>query len=282
MLVLAALLIVGAVIFFSSQARAVVVEPNGENGNGLDHFKCYTAKGEPINDLVFLRDQFGKQDGKFERDLVDKPEIFCNPTRKLHGENESGINYYENHLTWYRIASIVKEKFQSRLVTVFNQFAPNGQVLKVVQPLYLAVPTQKVTVDGEYTEHDSPRNLDHFKCYQVTGKALNPPANVRLLDQFSRDWNPAQVVIPLYLCNPTDKVHFLGWDNDGPHWNISQVQNPNDHLVCYVTKVNNDSSTKHELGIDNQFGRQTLKTQQTRVLCVPSEKQEGEPQPTGD
>jgi len=101
-------------------------------GTGLDHFKCYEAKGDPVNVTVDLEDQFGVEPGV----LVKKPELFCNPVDK----NGEGIRNPAAHLTCYWI----KEKDETRTVRIENQFGE--QTLKVKNPELLWVPSEKIEV----------------------------------------------------------------------------------------------------------------------------------------
>ena len=243
----------------------------------LDHFKCYQAEGQSVNDLVFLRDQFGVADKTFERDIVTQAKFFCNPTRKVHvtagAVIQVGINNPDAHLTWYEIKPALNQQFQPRQVVVTNQFVPNGQQLTVIKPRFLAVPTQKVSVDDNPTDHGSPEGLDHFKCYQVEGAPL-VKESAQLSDQFNlaNTGDTFKVMRATYLCNPVAKFHFTGFDGEnGPQYTFAQIQHPNDHLMCYSLLPT--TSAAHKLGVNNQFGSpQQLNTIQTKLLCVPSTK----------
>ena len=267
-------LIVGSLLIGASNTRA---QTGTEETLGvLDHFKCYRADGQKIQDLVFLRDQFGAADRRYERDIVGQPRLFCNPTRKVHetagAVHNVGISNPSNHLTWYDIKPALTEQFRPRKVIVTNQFAPHGQQLTVVKPRFLAVPTQKITVDDRATDHAAPRDLDHFKCYQVEG-ALLVQQTARLWDQFNLPnvWDTHKVVRPTYLCNPTVKVHLTGFDDNGePQITKVPILHPEHHLMCYT--IQPQTEPVHTLNIDNQFGRQKLTTTQAQLLCVPSEK----------
>ncbi len=59
---------------------------------------------------------------------------------------------------------------------------------------------------------------------------------------------------PDFFCNPTDK------NNEG-------VRNADDHLACY--KIKGFKANRDAL-IANQFGGQTLKLKEGKLLCVPS------------
>ncbi len=277
LIIVAAALVAGAFRIAGAQTAGT-----GSGTAALDHFKCYVAQGTAINDLVFLRDQFGVQDKKFERDIVRDPRFFCNPVAKIHAVagsvSTTSITNMDGHLTWYSIKPAIAEHFVQRTVIVKNQFAPNGQQLLVIAPRFIAVPTQKVSVNEKPTEQGFPKGLDHFKCYQVEAGQM-PQQTVKLWDQFSTpsnatgaSWSQFDVVRAQYLCNPVAKIHVLGFgDGDTPQVTTTTIQHPNDHLVCYALIPN--TAVARSLVINNQFGQsQKLTTSMTKLLCVPSEK----------
>jgi hypothetical protein len=135
---------------------------------------------------------------------------------------------------------------------VSNQFGAK-QVLKVLQPLFLAVPTHKVL-----GQHQPPRGLDHFKCYQVTGNRIE--ATVGLRDQF-REEPQVRVLDPVVLCNPVEKRH---------NNNVTPIQNPAEHLVCY--QIEGEESEAITVPTRNQFGEETLTLTNPHLLCAPSQK----------
>lgn len=244
----------------------------------LDHFKCYELeRGNTVLDLVFLLDQFGIRDQYYERDIVGGSRIFCNPTRKIHGTSSTGIQNLMNHLTWYDLKPVFPRKFEERAVMVWNQFAPNGERLLVKEPKFLAVPTHKATVDGIEQNLPVPENLDHFKCYDVKGEKIE--AQAQLQDQFDRmppgnenTFENVRVKRPEYLCNPTYKAHFTGWNQaHAPQWNVTTIQHPEDHLVCYSLD-DTKKMVKNVVG-HNQFGEEQMRTKEPKLLCVPSTKQ---------
>jgi hypothetical protein len=240
----------------------------------LDHFKCYDARGEQLAASVQLKDQFTAAGQPAGQDRVISAELFCNATRKIHEGGGAGISNIANHLTWYRIKP--DQPFQEREVVVTNQFVPNGQRLTVVQPAFLAVPTQKLSIDGKRTGHDFPEDLDHFRCYEVNADPIDP-ASVQLWDQFGPNppgdpvqWDAFRVRDVRYLCNPAAKRHF---DAAGSEVGGSEVRHPEEHLVCY--NLDPDRAAEHTLVIRNQFGpEQKVRTVETELLCVPSDKRE--------
>ena len=136
----------------------------GKPGEGLDHFKCYITSGtKPMSVSVKLSDQFGSSEAR-----VLEATRFCNAVEKHRtltpGKVElTPIRNPDHHLKFYRIET--SEPAPTRIVRVENQFGKD-QILEVTKPLFLAVPAQKLIPH----EHQPPRGLDHFKCYQVNGK----------------------------------------------------------------------------------------------------------------
>lgn len=101
----------------------------------------------------------------------------------------------------------------------------------------------------------------HFQCYSVDKKGSTKLAvkpMVKLEDQFGVKEKVEVADKPDFLCNPVVK------NNEG------NFVNPNNHLACYKirgTKANLD------VGISNQFGAQTLRLKDGKLLCVPSTKE---------
>jgi hypothetical protein len=212
----------------------------------LDHFMCYPADGRLFfNDTsVELKDQFGEEIVK-----VHDADEFCNPTMKIHDGNMVEVKDPDAHLTRYVITA---SSVPDRKVLVTNQFGED-QPITVSQPFALFVPTQKFP-------HQDPTELDHFKCYEASGKSAD--AMVYLEDQFQFEEN-VSVFEPFMLCNPVEKTH-----NDI----VTPIKNPNAHLVCYVIK----GSPFHRIvNIRNQFSYYDyLDLGNAHALCVPSEKKE--------
>ncbi|HYF04864.1 MAG TPA: hypothetical protein VEA59_01700 [Patescibacteria group bacterium] len=249
----------------------------------LDHFKCYDLFESPsLQDIVFLFDQFGRTDKKFERDEVRRINFFCNTSRKIHGGAHFGIFDRANHLTWYQIRSLFNENFNQRQVFVRNQFVPNGATLNVRGPAYLAVPTEKVRVNNTLTNYGFPKNLDHFKCYDVNGPQVT--RNIRVQDEFDRliaglPFDDILATAPKYLCNPTYKIHITGFSAAGTATiEKAEIRHPEDHLVCY--DIRKEDGHTRRIQTFNQFGTHTLSTKRFNHFCVPSLKREVNPVPT--
>lgn len=235
----------------------------------LDHFKCYPmGDTTPVNEFVSLDDQFSPQPtpggpGILEIDLVDRAVIFCNPVAKVDSSGQvTSISNPNNHLKMYRFhPNILNQK----ALTIANQFG--GQNITISAPVLLAVPTQKDNLPP-------PSGLDHFRCYPaiVTPGAVNQPRfpiHVSLKDQFDKQPEGVSVLGVVAFCAPADKLH---------NGQITSIQNPNDHLTCYVFEETTTApvtapATPVLVHTKNQFGTERFFVKQARYLCVPTSKQ---------
>lgn len=256
----------------------------------LDHFKCWTVNGGPVDRVAYLHDQFdfernaaGQLEPTFETVRVLDPTVFCNATQKIHGDNSAGINDVNDHLTCYDMEELEDpDGFDPRPVEVINQFGT--ATLQVEFPIGLCVPTQKLTVQlpGATPQPggDFPKRLDHFKCYQVIGQPVNE--RVELQDQFDRlffdgEFEDVEELQPAILCNPAQKVVFRGFTaatltSNAIKWEVTAVKHPAAHLVCYFIQPRETITASLE--IKNQFGQQHLFAGTSELLCVPSLKRE--------
>ena len=246
----------------------------------LDHFKCYEASGTHDPEAAGLWDQFDGSNQPAKQVNVLDPNLFCNPTRKLHlqgpGEISVGVRNADGHLTSYRIQPVSAVSAQAKTIQVHNQFGLK-QKLTVKDPIFLLVPTQKTKVDGNAPPFGGgqPQGLDHFECYQVVGSDfVAQPA--RLQDQFDSpaaagggNWEDVIVQQPQVFCNPASKTH----GNLQP----TGIRNSAGHLACYLIA---DAAAPHSLVVSNQFGSdQALTSGMPKVLCVPSVKRVPQPNP---
>lgn len=232
--------LLGVLLVLTHSSARAFPSPDALN---LDHFWCYNTDGDPINEPVDLKDQFNPIT---VTKTVGKPKLFCNPAQKKHGDRVFKIIDPNAHLTFYEIDTPTAELIR---VAVKNQFGRSQ--LKVYQPaLYLATPTKKDNLP-------EPTALDHFKCYQVKGRALNVP--VGLKDQWHRSKNLV-VGKPVLLCAPTSKVH---------RDKTFEIQHPKAHLVCY--RLPEKQFTRVPLATD-QFTSRQLVVNNPNLLCVPSTK----------
>ena len=68
------------------------------------------------------------------------------------------------------------------------------------------------------------------------------------------------VAFPSLFCNPVEKTHNTV---------LTPIQNPNEHLLCYVVAEQTFAPTTN-LDVTNQFGGQRFGTQLIDKLCVPT------------
>jgi hypothetical protein len=210
--------------------------------------------GIPIPPGVALTDQFGSSIVE-----VKKPKFLCAPTNKL-GEDPTARTHPE-HFEGYQIKNPQKPLLPPNLQFV-DQFNPSGLFLDAKKQSHLLVPTVK----SLSTTPPTPAlfGVDHFQCYKATtskgtGKFV-PVLGVEIEDQFGIIH--VDVKKPKYLCAPVDK------NNDDP-----TAPDHLDHLVCYqVKQVNTEARFVKVtgLGVNNQFGPETLDAKKPSELCVPA------------
>lgn len=98
---------------------------------------------------------------------------------------------------------------------------------------------------------------NHYKCYQIIEWDNFQPIEHRLVDQF--DLEPAQVLRPQYLCNPTQK-------------DDTKIVDPDLHYVCYEILTDFDP-VERKVMVFNQYPEATIKTFESELLCLPSKKE---------
>lgn len=146
--------------------------PLGTGSAGLtelgDHFKCYKASGAAGAATVRLTDQF-----HVERVRVAKLRYLCNPVQK----DETRIQHPLSHLACYQIVALRrKPPFSPVTVRVRNQFG--AEVLRVVRPETLCVPSLKVKKDGGGPPPAVPPDFD-LTC-QPPSVSVPPGGSVRV------------------------------------------------------------------------------------------------------
>ena len=104
--------------------------------------------------------------------------------------------------------------------------------------------------------------VDHYKCYKVKGKAVEPTPTPIVNDEFEKDVDT--VSKPALVCNPAIKII----DDKG-----SLVSHPTVHQVCYKVKGQN-KLPQVTVRVKNQFGADQILEVNTKekLLCVPSTK----------
>jgi uncharacterized repeat protein (TIGR02543 family) len=242
---------------FTMPAQDVTVTANfvAVYAGALDHAKCYFADGvEPIDEVVYLEDQFGAVNA-----TVESAWGFCNPVMKWHDDVLTAISNPDHHLTIYEIG--YEGEPQTWFVEVDNQFGT--QNLTVSGPFGLAVPTQKV-VPGQ---HEPPVGLDHYLVYEVI-EGPSVDVGVSLQDQFHDEPEEAMVYEPILFANPVRKTH-------GDE--VAEIVNPETHAVVYRISCEGFGG---EVQVVNQFGEQAFDVYTffgNAALAVPSEKLDWEP-----
>jgi hypothetical protein len=110
-----------------------------EAPSGLDHFKCYVARGVPFDPPreVSLQDQFDEQP---ESARVLRPVLFCNPTLKRHDDRVAQVQNPEEHLTCYGYLGTAAPSPRRR-VGARNQLSQ--EQFRVKAPRVLCVPSLK-------------------------------------------------------------------------------------------------------------------------------------------
>jgi hypothetical protein len=120
-------------------------KPPHNRPEGLDHYRCYIAHGNPVNEIVGLIDQF--LPGHL-RAVLD-PILFCNPVRKtrLDTNEVTPILNPNQHMACY---TTTRMPFQGSR-DLLNQFGP--QTMAFGRSDILCVPTRKI---GFQTIPDNP------------------------------------------------------------------------------------------------------------------------------
>jgi hypothetical protein len=103
----------------------------------LDHYKCYSVAGNPVQRPVRLQDQF-----RIEGALVSVPALLCNPVKKQHSGNVVEVKHPEDHLVCYRktprsfsMARDFKNQFESaRFGTIASDMLCVPSKKKVLGP----------------------------------------------------------------------------------------------------------------------------------------------------
>jgi hypothetical protein len=235
-----------------------------------DHHKVYSVDPlmQPTLPMpVTLEDQFGVAEGMAEFLRMFSPPV----AKSVPGGDNTFIMNPEDHLTWYTFTT---EPQEPRTVLIKNQFDTflEDQIWLIGNPVYLALPAWKLEVNGMPTGLNHPSELDHYLCYEVLEGDPVGLQGVTLSDQFDPFHVPpgpevVDVVNPLFLCNPVDKILVHGIPEEPP-WPIFLPEN---HLACYDIVPHEPLGPLQVLAND-QFGDSLFQVIQNELLCVPSEK----------
>jgi hypothetical protein len=114
--------------------KAKLPNPAPAPPTDLDHYKCYSASGQPVNQIVALKDQFTSEPVR-----VLEPIGFCNPTRKAHAGKVFGIKNPDAHLACY---VTTPSQFPGAAVNIQNQFVKRP--IRALRPDILCVPSLKL------------------------------------------------------------------------------------------------------------------------------------------
>ena len=237
--------------FFSTAALAfVLVLALAAGASGLDHFQVYRVKTVAVSFDVKLTDQFDPAAKKGHLAAITQ---FANPSRKVHGQTQIGIENTNAHLTGYVLKQPQPEPI--RTVRFRNQFGQHS--VDIREPRFLLVPTQKTSHAGS----EFPKTLDHYKCYKVIKVNTAPPLPVvKLGDQFGS--RSGQVGKPVFFCNPVQKQRK---DEKPP-----DLFDKKTHLAIYPLPV---LPKAVNIKTRDQFGKRELNVQSSVMLAVPTEKQ---------
>jgi len=205
------------------------------------HFRCYIVSRQTPQpaDTAILADQFLTDTAR-----IDEPLELCAPTSK----NGTAIPDTTEHLTIYGAQDSLVPHL---IVETEDQFGP--RTLEAVGARYLLVPTEK-------NNAGFPVNLNHYRCYEVTGERARE--TVSLEDQFGTD-ERVRVERPHYFCNPVEKTTSAG---------TSPILEPDVHLTCYEIFAPQRTQAT-DVAVANQIEpTDTFTVTAFELLCVPSAK----------
>jgi hypothetical protein len=203
------------------------------------HFRCYIVSRQTPQpaDTAILADQFLTDTVR-----IDEPLQLCAPTSK----DGAAILDTTEHLTIYGAQDSLAPHL---IVSTEDQFGERELV--AVGARYLLVPTEK-------NNAGFPANLNHYRCYEVTGDRVRE--TVSLADQFGTD--TVRVERPHYFCNPVEKT--LGGET-------SPILEPDVHLTCYEIFAPQRTRAT-DADVRNQIEEDTFTVTSFELLCVPSAK----------
>lgn len=212
----------------------------------LDHFKLYEIQPYSTLGSPYLKGQFDAMERPF---ALGQLQQFANPVSK----NGEGIKNQNHHLTAYDIAATRPDP--PRRVLLENQFG--RQQIRIGAVSFLLVPAHKMEPGIDF-----PKDLDHYKCYQVLDAPV-PDVTVSLEDQFDAE-ERVQVWEPRHFGVPCLKMH------DGKTY---EIINPDDHLTIYRITSKEYSLARN---VQDQFQKKPIQLAITRSagLAVPSRKLE--------
>ena len=232
----------------------------------LDHFKCYYTLANLTQVPMLLRDQFDEARGLVTNFADIRIARFCNPVEKTVLPTP-GVTFRHSritnpgaHLTMFHLAP---QPIVPRQVWIRNQFG--NQQLALRDAAVLAVPTAaEAIVPGteSVASLPLPTGLDHFKCYNASGRRLDAMATLH--DEFNE--GSTRVLEPVAFCNPVEKTRLVTPTGK----ELTPITNPVGHLTCYTIAPMRFGGLT--VLITNQFGSGHLNVGPPDELCVPSLK----------
>ena len=222
----------------------------------LDHFECYYSPSGVFQTQVQLSDLFDLARGEVTWVADLRVGRLCTPVMKTHAGRSTKISNPAAHLTVFQLAP---QPIVPRQVWINNQFG--SQQLALRDAVALAAPTGAEPIVPGTEPVGSlpiPPGLDHFKCYNASGRPIR--ARVELRDRF-RSGN-ARVLEPIAFCNPVEKKRLDTLE-------VVPITNAKDHLTCY-THTPMPLSDPFVVLITNQFGTGRPSIDGSDALCVPT------------
>jgi hypothetical protein len=114
---------------------------------------------------------------------------------------------------------------------------------------------------------EMPKELDHFKVYQVDPIGANLDLEVRLNGQFDDQVKEAKLINITCFANPTGKTH--------PGGETGEIKDRNRHLNWYTLKQG-QAEPQRKIRFHNQFGWHSVVIGDPRFLLVPAQKLSGD------
>lgn len=126
-------------VAFNGVPTPPIVRPVPMAGN---HWQCYRVIDGPTlkPESLVVQDQFGKSEI-----VLARPVMLCNPSMKVHGDKQYGIQMPETHLVCYQPVRQSDAQVRRR-VAINNQMAP--ATLVVAERQMFCVPSSKKRLDG--------------------------------------------------------------------------------------------------------------------------------------
>ena len=209
----------------------------------LDYFNFYDVANQQAGYIVGLQGQFDKQPEQAQLTYLN---FFANPASK-NGEPMVDKNA---HLTFYNIYDPTPDP--TRVVVYEDQFGKHE--IYTGRSYGLLVPTQKKFPGSEF-----PKNLDHYKVYQVL-HAEPVMKKVTVEDQFGK--TDTQVYMARLFAVPVRKMY------QGQSYGIN---NPDTHLALYQVYPNMMEKT---IVTRDQFSQRYQQIFRSVLLGAPCKKLE--------